>query len=342
MRWRLLLLLLSASTASCIHHSWFHSDRKSFGEKDAAIALRPISRNSLEWWYFNGHLQDSAGRAYAFHTAMFRRYTFPFRYVWMSNTALSDLQRDTIIRHYHFYPDREVQQRTASGPDIRSHGLSYRQSDQGWNLDARESGFRLRLSGSSHTGIIPTAPGGIMHYGNKRAGYLSMPWLEWKGNLHFGDSSIPVSGSGWFDRQWSTLPLTRQHHSWNWISLEHDSFRLMAFGIQDARRDTLYLQGAQIMPNGAVRYFRAEDWMLYGTEALAGDSGSASFPQVWQLWVPELNLMVSMKSKIPDAVITLRALRRPFITYWEGPMEAWGIWKGERFQSRAFVEMKRN
>lgn len=332
------LLLIAVASSSCVHYSWLNADRKALQNADTAIRLQPIARNSLEWWYFNGHLQDSSGNRYAFHTAMFRRYAFPFRYIWMSNTALTDLKEDTIIRHYHFYRDREVCNFNPLTPDIASQALSMRFSGNTWQVQAKEPAFSFQISGRTATPALPMAPDGIIQYGQKkRAGYLSMPWLEWKGNLRLGDSAIPVHGTGWFDRQWSVLHLTRKRYSWNWISLEHDSFRLMVFSTLDDRRDTQYLHIGQVDPYGHIRYFSAEAWMLHGSEP--AEINGRSYPQIWQLWVPELELTVSMKALVKNATFRLRAMHRPFMTYWEGPAEAWGLYRGRPFQSRAFIEI---
>jgi predicted secreted hydrolase len=336
------VLVIAALSGSCVHHSLFHADRKALQKADTVQQLQPIARNSLEWWYFNGHLHDSSGREYAFHTALFRRYTFPFRSIWMSNTALADLANDTVIRHYHFYRSREFRIATKAIPDIEGPAIGFSLQSRTWQLRAKEASFGLELLGESGTAPVAMAPNAVMHCGKQQVGYLSMPWLDWRGKLRMGDSSVYVSGIGWFDRQWSALKLTGRRYSWNWISLGHDSFRLMVFGIRDDRRDTNYLHAAEVGPNGAVRYYTAESWMLHGSEPLDKVTGGKEFPQIWQLCIPGMDLKVCMKACIADAVMTLRAFRWPFMTYWEGPAEAWGLYRGEPFRSHAYIELTRH
>lgn len=340
--WMRVLTIAALLNGSCVHHSLFHADRMALRNADTARHLQPIARNSLEWWYFNGHLHDGFGREYAFHTALFRRYAFPFRPVWMSNTALSDLVNDTVIRHYHFYTNREIRRTKDSALSLQCQALGIALQNSRCTIGAHESSFDLRLMGESPTPPVPMAEQGIIQFGRKRAGYLSMPWLQWQGSLRMGDSSVQVSGTGWFDRQWSALKLTGRRYSWNWLSLEHDSFRLMVFGLYDQRKDSMYLRATSVHRNGQVQYHAPESWMFEGSEPLENRSDKRQFPQIWQLWIPGMDLKVCMKSRVEDAVISLRALRHPFMTYWEGPVNAWGIYRGEVFQSRGFIELTRH
>lgn len=341
MQVKVAVLLICLTNASCLHHSLFNTDRQALKKADTVRHLQPIPHNSLEWWYFNGHLIDSFGGEYAFHTALFRRHSFPFPPVWMSNTALADLSRDTVIRHYHFYKKRAFSFSKKDSVNIQGPPLGFDLRNRRWNLRASESSFGWQFKGYSATPPVPMALDGIMHYGSQRAGYLSMPWLSWVGELRIGDSSKSVTGSGWFDRQWSALKITRPRYAWNWISLEHDSFRLMVFGMHDIRKDTVFLQATQVKPGGEVQFYSVEPWMLRGTEPLANKADNKQYPQIWQLWIPEIDLKVCMKSKVEDAIITLRVFRRPFMTYWEGPAQAWGIYRGNPFQSNAFIELTR-
>ena len=340
--WTGVVLMAVLLNGSCVHHSLFHADRKTLRKADTTQHLKPIARNSLEWWYFNGHLHDGFGREYAFHTALFRRYAFPFRPVWMSNTALADLANDTVIRHYHFYTNREIRRTTDSALSLQAQALGMALRKDGWTLDAHEASYDLQLRGNSLIPPVPMAESGIIQFGRKRAGYLSMPWLQWHGSLRLGDSCVQVSGSGWFDRQWSALKLTGRRYTWNWLSLEHDSFRLMVFGMYDRRKDSMYLQATTVLREGQMQYHALESWMFAGSEPLENRSDNRPFPQMWQLWIPEMDLKVCMKSRVEDAVITLRALRHPFMTYWEGPVSAWGIYRGEVFHSRGFIELTRH
>jgi predicted secreted hydrolase len=340
--WTGVMFIASLLNSSCVHRSLLNADGKALQKADTTHHLQPIARNSLEWWYFNGHLRDSFGREYAFHTALFRRYAFPFRPVWMSNTALADLANDTIIRHYHFYTNREIRRAKDSAFSLHCQSLGITHRNSGWTLGAHEPSFDLRLMGESATPPVPMAEQGIIQFGRKRAGYLSMPWMQWQGSLRLGDSCVLVSGSGWFDRQWSALKLTGSRYTWNWMSLEHDSFRLMVFGLVDRRKDSMYLRATSVQRDGQVQYHAPETWMFEGSEPLENRSDKQQFPQIWQLWIPGMDLKVCMKSRVEDAVITLRALRHPFMSYWEGPVWAWGIYRGEVFQSRGFIELMRH
>jgi predicted secreted hydrolase len=329
---------------SCVHHSMFNADWRYRRTIRPDLRIAPLPRNSLEWWYINAHLQDSNGREFAFHHAVFRRYTFPLRYLWMSSTALCDLANDTQYTHFRLYRNRDIYSRSSDDLlTLKSADFNMLTAIPGGKVTDSISTPLYAVEAVFEGGAawIAQAPGAMLDMGRKRrAAYLSQPFLLGHALLHVDSSSFLLNGTAWYDRQWNALKLTR--YPWNWISLEHDSFRLMLFAMEDKEaKDVFHIRGCITDRQGQTRYLTEADVLLAGSDIYTGSQSGNAYPLTWQLAIPAFDLQVSLKTRIRHGELPLHAMGYNFMTYWEGPCQAWGLYRGEVFHARAFLEMTR-
>jgi predicted secreted hydrolase len=339
------MLLGSLGLSSCIRLSLFTADRRHRDVHDAAEFLQPLRRNSLEWWYLNGHLQDSSGRDYAFHSALFRRYSFPYGYRWMLNTAFSDPAADTTYRDYEIFRNRECvrQIRTYESKEPQLIGNQRHQlyiDPQYLKANYNTEMFRGSITAIPQMPLLRQAPGGMMRYmDGMQAGYLSWPYMKLNGSFLLNGEAVTMKGEGWFDRQWNALPLTRKRYRWDWLSISSNGFRLMIFRTFDKRSGREEVQGTWLEADGRSIFLSNDSILLHADEYWTSPETGLSYPMQWQVVIPSRQLRACVDARIKQGEMTLRALGRNFMTYWEGPCNVWGV-QGERvLEGRAFLEM---
>lgn len=339
------MLWASLSFSSCIHLSLFTADRKHREVRDAEDFLLPLNRNSLEWWYLNGFVQDSSGRDYAFHSALFRRYSFPYGYRWMLNTAFSDPAADTTYRDYEIFRNRERVRNILPHEHketrlIGNHRHQLYIDPQQLKANYNSDMFHGSITAIPLLPLVKQAPGAMMSYmDGMQAGYLSWPKMQLSGNLILNGDTAAVKGEGWFDRQWNALPLTRRRYRWDWLSISTEDFRLMIFRTVDKRSGRESVQGTWVDAAGHSSYLSGDSILLHPDEYWTSPETGRSYPMQWQVRIPDRNLIACVNARIHHGEMTLRALGSNFMTYWEGPCNVWGV-QGERvIEVKAFLEM---
>jgi predicted secreted hydrolase len=156
--------------------------------------------------------------------------------------------------------------------------------------------------------------------------YYSQPYFDLAGTLTLPDGNVPVTGSAWLDREWSTQPLSNDQTGWDWFSLSFDAGeKLMGFRLRQS--DGSYFTSATwIEPDGTTTAypngeFMAEPMNLY-------QSTGAALPTEWKVKLPVQNVDVVVTAINPDAWMTTS------IPYWEGPIKISGSHSG-----RGYLEM---
>ena len=154
--------------------------------------------------------------------------------------------------------------------------------------------------------------------------YYSQPFFQISGTLTLPDGSVPVTGTAWLDREWSSQLLSADQSGWDWFSLSFDTGdKLMGFVLRGASDFTaatwISADGtATALPDGA---FRAVPLTLY---SVAG----RQVPVDWQVTLPSKGVDVAVRALNRDAWMATS------IPYWEGPVQVSGSHTG-----RGYLEM---
>lgn len=341
-------LVCAIGLSACMHLSIFSADRKHRQVGDDRtlfpLFLEPLKRNSLEWWYLNGHLQDSSENSYAFHSALFRRYCFPYGYRWMLNTAFSDIAADTTYRSYEIFRKRDAV-RSIFGYDSKSLRIGNHQHQLQFDPQHLRAQYLLDVFNGSiearpQTPLLAQAPGGMMTYmDGMQAGYLSYPFLPLNGQLQLQGKPVTVQGEGWFDRQWNALKLTKKKYRWDWLSISTDQFRLMIFRTVNARNGEEQVQGSWMNPDGSISYLNGDSILLHADEFWTSPQSGRTYPMQWQVLIPSRNLRACVDARIHNGELALLALGQNFMTYWEGPCSVWGVYGEITLEGKGFLEM---
>ncbi len=290
--------------------------------------------NKMEWWYYNGLLEDEDSRKYSFHFTIFQLNGLLKQMV--SHVSLTDHQTN---QHY------TVQQSsggTFSKPE--AHGYNFAFDD--WLMVGGMDNDHLRVS-TEHFGFnlrLKSVKEPVLHgldgkleldtYGSSY--YYSRTRLLVTGMLKLGDSSKYIEGNSWFDHQWGDFSTTLL--KWNWFSLQlGQSKEIMLYQLTDQ-------VGMPVLSTGT---FIDHDWktVLDGSEfslkpqkKWTSDETGIEFPVSWELRIPHLGMDLTINSLTKDSEFDARTTT--YNVYWEGAVSVKGTHRGHGFMEMAGYQAK--
>lgn len=253
-----------------------------------------------EWWYLTAALATATGDEYGVQFTLFRQGLAPgaggdgwrTTQIHMGHLALTD-----VARQQHLHAERLARgHRRLAGVQPAPFALWI----DGWRLAStsasfyplrleardREFGFDLTLASGSQP--VPQGDGGLSAKGPDNAShYYSMPRIAITGEVFQGNRTVPVTGLGWLDREWSSGVLSAEHIGWNWFALQlDDGLDLMVFTLRRRNGTTdTYNQGLLIDADGR-RALRARDFALTALKWWR-DSAGVRWPVRWRLTFAE-------------------------------------------------------
>jgi predicted secreted hydrolase len=284
-----------------------------------------------EWWYVTGWVEDDAGKMRGFQVTFFRSRNeradanpsaFAPKQLLFAHAAISDPDLGR-LRH------AQRSARAGFGLAEASEADTDVRIDDWW-LRPHEGGYATRIAADDFTldlQLAQTQPPMLQgENGFSRKGpdpksasfYYSLPHLRVSGTIALDERTVRVSGSAWFDHEWSSEYLAEAAQGWDWIGINlNDGRALMAFRIRD-RDGGAYWAGSSLRtPAGVRRFEPAEiEWtpLRHWTSARTG----VTYPVVWRVRVGELTLTLRplMDDQESDSRDSVGAL------YWEGAVEA--------------------
>lgn len=289
-----------------------------------------------EWWYFTAHLRDDQGRPLGVQFTLFRQALAPpgpvpedasawrTRSVWMAHAALVDPSLG------HRAAERFA--RGAPGPvGVRADPFRARLED--WMLVAEgpdgpfpmrltldvpetQRPFRVDLTLETERAPVPQGDDGLSRKSDRPGNashYYSFTRIRVHGTIRTGGRSLPVSGLGWLDREWSTSVLDPSQQGWDWLALHLEDGRdLMIYRIR--RRDGSIdpvSAGILVDAGGVRRRLATDDWSLQ-PERFWEDEAGGRWPVEWRLRVPQAGIDGRIRPLRDDQ------LNRLSVRYWEG------------------------
>lgn len=305
-------------------------------------------KNSLEWWYISGHLEDSNCLNYGFEFAVFNRYIPFWGHRLMLNYSLSKENDSNFYQFVDYVKFKKKNRRDTFlnlGGNSKNHKWSLKQSSDGFEIvfdAAKEQIPSINLRTTALKNPVFQGPEGYMDYGSlKKAGYFSYTRSASKGRLITDGISSSVKGQIWMDRQWNCIKLTQKHVSWSWICLQMDSLNseVMIFKSENAHTNETIIQGNYIDGTGKTHFLKNGDIMIDTSQIWISPETSRRYPMVWQVKIPSFNLSFTVRPMYEDQEIPVNVKGQDIIVYWEGKCYAWGMFNGLPFSAKAFLEM---
>lgn len=300
--------------------------------------------NSLEWWYYTGHLYDLDSNAYGVEYVFFHYTTFPKKDNYLINIAISDPQNEAFYYDYEFFRTRNPTEAGVTPLDL-SKGT--------YNLQGHMGRYRLSGDMQRHpAGInLETIPlkdvvlqdgTGYEKYGDLAvAGYYSFPRLDTKGYIYINGDTIAVSGELWYDRQWNCgNKLLSPKVSWDWLSIhfnERDE-ELMVYNVEDRRSEIILFGGSYHGADGLVQDLGDGDIFMTPLEYWESPESGRNYPTKWKVEVPKIAADLIVEALYPHQELVLKRMGLK-LPYWEGMCKVSGTINDKEIKGNAYLEM---
>ena len=295
----------------------------------------------IEWWYLTATLDGADGAEYGVQWTLFRSALAPETAVgwdapqlWMGHAGLT-----TPNAHY-------SAERLARG-GIGQAGVTAAPFEawiDDWamtsaaepgadalsalDLAARGPDFSYDLSLAAQGPLIFHGEAGysVKSSEGQASYYYSQPFYSVTGTLTLPGGTVPVTGTAWLDREWSSQPLSDTQDGWDWFSLQFaDGSRMMGFGLRD-RAGAVYTSATWIAPDGSTISY--PDGALRLTPVARTDVDGRDIPTGWRVELPEQGL------DITTTPVNAHSWMDVSFAYWEGPIRFSGSHQG-----RGYLEM---
>ena len=208
---------------------------------------------------------------------------------------------------------------------IMSHG----QTTFPLSVKAQKGEVDLELTLNPLKPVVYHGYEGLSQKGRKQGNasyYYSITRLDSKGKVSIKDQTFNVTGTSWFDREWSTSTLEKQQVGWDWFALQLDDGRDVMF-YKMRREDNAtdrYSNGTIVYKNGETTSLNFEDVDLEETDYWQSPHSGVKYPSTWKIRIPKENLELTVEPLMADQENNLT------YRYWEGAVKVQGIQHNDR------------
>ena len=302
--------------------------------------------NIIEWWYFNGHLWDKAGKHYSFMDCLFKadlkRVKIPFlkripaQYIYFAHSVISDIKaqksykeiqdvslvsRDSFQRPllYVNYIDPIILRGYANCEIAQIKPEKFHIKTENIDLELEMKKQPLLESGQGHIRVC-----------GRESYYYSLTDMSARGIVNIKGELIEVAGKAWLDHQWADVAYSKD--KWNWFSLQlSDGTDIMCVEYDDGKNkdylaDIIYADGRQ----EHLKNFT----LTPGKQLWKSKKTKAEYPQSWTISMPEKNMHFEVRSLLPNQEMIFGT-----INYWEGPLEVRAEIAGKKISGAGFMEL---
>lgn len=295
----------------------------------------------IEWWYLTSNLSDDNGNEYAFQWTLFRFANREADNSWDGGQIY--------MGHASLHSDKEhwFNEKFASGGSNRAGvqqvPLNYFIDNWYWQSDGitrfpstvfadialpnKRAKISLSLESTSEFVLHGEDGYSIKTADQSHAShYYSQPFIKAHGTLEIEGKRITVSGSAWYDHEWSSQLVNTDTLGWDWVSLHLDSGdKLMAFRMRTEGSE--YVTGTHISSDGRDTLLLPEDIDMQIVQPASSESASR-YPLSWRITVPSMDLTLQIEATKETAE------NKGVFSYYEGPVVIEGSHQG-----RGFLEM---
>ncbi len=334
----LLFLLLGVGNAFAQGFAGLSTDAEGFAvpERGRQLAFpqdhgaHPDYR--IEWWYVTANLTGPDGADYGLQWTLFRSALAPGEgaawespQVWFGHAAVTSAA-------VHRATERFARGGTGQA-GVTAEPFAAWIDD--WQM-AGDSLDRLRLTATGKDfayDVAMRAEGPIVLHGEQgysvksakgqASHYYSQPFFAVEGTITLPEGEIPVRGTAWFDREWSSQPLAEEQSGWDWFSLSFDTGeKLMGFRLRDAAGGD-FTSATWIAADGTATPYG--NGRLVATPVETSRVKGQDIPTRWRLTLPDRRLDVTVGALNTQAWMDLG------ISYWEGPVRVAGSHPGKGY-----------
>ena len=289
----------------------------------------------IEWWYLTANLTGPDGTAYGVQWTLFRSALAPETregwtdpQIWFAHAAVTTpdthLVAERIARGGIGQAGVTIQPFEAWIDDWQMAGASF----DAVNLTARGGTFAYDLDLTATGPLVFHGDGGfsVKSAQGQASYYYSQPFYTVAGTLTLPQGDVPVTGSAWLDREWSSQPLAETQSGWDWFSLSFESGdKLMGFLLREDN-GTAFSSATWIAPDGTTTAY--PDGAFAAQPLRWNEVAGREVPTEWAVQLPDKGIDITVSALNPDAWMAVS------IPYWEGPVIVTGSHAG-----RGYLEM---
>ncbi|MBU0598255.1 hypothetical protein KKF61_04680 [Patescibacteria group bacterium] len=306
-----------------------------------------IHNHSIEWWYWNGHLQDRQGRKYSYMNCLFhaklKEVQFPFirsvpvDKIFFSHSLLSDISRKKFIAHVDFINlmSRDSFRRPLlfinyANPILvdgflnkvmeRTDQQTYHIKNENVDLQLVSTKKPLLTGGQGYVRLMP----------GRSSFYYSLTNLRTSGFITVKNNRIPVTGQSWMDHQWANVKYIKDRWTWFSVQLENN-IELVCY--EYGHSSNTVKQASIILQNG--RQFHTKDIHISsGNNKWTSPKTKAEYPLEWFVEIPEYKIKIRLCANLSRQEMVYGT-----INYWEGSLTVSGNMGNKRVTGHAFAEL---
>ncbi|TGE26547.1 lipocalin family protein [Hymenobacter metallicola] len=309
----------------------------------------PHLRNSLEWWYFTGHLKDKAtGEMYGVEYVFFHFNPTGKKDWQMVNFALTDPQTKQFRYDYNLVGLPQLL------PATLPLNLSMEKKAQRWSLTGQEGSYHLQARMTTHAGqainLVTTPAKPVLLHGGTgyeqygpvaKAGYYSYSRLATAGTIEIEGKQRQVEGELWYDRQWNCNSVMAKDAGWDWISIQLDEPReeIMAYRLRNNVSGESISGGSHYSARNENIHLASTDFQLEPLEFWLSPRSKQRYPIKWRLRIPSQGYDLLIEPVIPNQELSLRLFKAINMHYWEGMCKVTGTHNGKPVTGNSYVEI---
>ena len=300
----------------------------------------------VEWWYFNGHLEDALGNEYAFMDCFFKvdvkRVKIPFlskiplKTSYFSHSLVSDLRHKSF--HHRIAPFSVISDDSFSksllyinylNPEIKNgytNCVIEKTGESTYHLKNEDIDLKLNSIKKS----LLEGGKGYLDLHSKMTYYYSLTNLKTEGRIKIKNKWINITGKSWMDHQWADASYSKD--KWDWFSVQLDNDTEMVCGLYDDGKVKTYFADISYADNRQEHYQEVEITPL--NERWTSPKSKAIYPLAWKIKIPGKNIELNLTAKVDNQEMLFGS-----INYWEGPLKVEGNFGGEKVERVGFMEL---
>lgn len=229
----------------------------------------------------------------------------------------------------------EVEDRLSNAADLNltmSVGSTETLSVQ---MSAHSQGFSVDFILSPVKPVVLQGKRGLSQKSEKEGNasyYYSMTRSHTRGVIRTEAGEFQVTGTSWFDHEWSTSALGADERGWDWISIHLEDQR--DFMVCQVRKidgtPNPFSFGCLSYPDGRYEILSGSDFTLQVTDHWKSDASGARYPSRWRLMLPGHDLDMRITPYLDNQE------HLGGFVYWEGCVQVEGK---EGVSGSGYIEM---
>ena len=306
----------------------------------------------IEWWYYTGNVQTSAGRRFGYQVTFFRvgvdsapvnPSAWAVRDLFMAHLAVSDPAGN----RYRF--DEKL---TRGGPGLSGAATdAYKVWNEDWTAGLDAQGRHVIAAKSGQAGVelvlaegkgpVVNGLNGISQKGAQAGNashYYSLTRMPTRGAITVDGERFEVTGDSWMDHEFGTSFLEREQQGWDWLSLQlADGRELMLYQLRraDGTRDPRS-SGTLVDAQGRATHLAMGDFTLTASGRTFKAPSGAVYPIGWTIAVPAQQLTLDISTPLQNQELVTKGSG---VAYWEGLVDVAGTSRGAGIQGKGYLEM---